>query len=297
MATHKSKTSDSFKPEVISKVLFTLKEKVDMTWKDLANKTGLDVSTITAIRNGFRRFTADAADKLARGFSLETFELYELLALESVEYEKNKWLQPYENYLHSGDSFHEFVNQVLDNLQNGDEYFIVSSQTPKEMQSSEALFVKGILKAVERGVKFWYIYPKMDLNQNGEGGMDNVSRWLLLWSDAINLDLKFKVWKEQLMARNAELTDKIKQGINGIGVQTQHEGFMFAPFIRYIIIKSLTLQSVSSDNPSERNFTYQSWTEISETHKYEELFVKLNSTATRVLADYCIDAVNREHLQ
>jgi len=181
-------------------------------------------------------------------------------------------------------------------LEDGDEYFIVSSQTPKEMQSSEALFVKGILKAVERGVKFWYIYPKMDLNQDSEGGMDNVSRWLLLWSDAINLDLKFKVWKEQLIARNSDLANRIKTCVNGIGVQTQHEGFMFAPFIRYIIIKSLELKPESEENtnPKERNYTYQSWTEISETHKYEELFVKLNSTATRVLADYCIDAVRKQ---
>lgn len=265
-----------------------------MTWKDLANKTGLDVSTITAIRNGFRRFTADAADKLAKGFGLETFELYELLALESVEYEKSKWLQPYENYLHSGDSFHEFVNQVLDNLEDGDEYFIVSSQTPKEMQSSEALFVKGILKAVGRGVKFWYIFPKMDLSKNDSEEMDSVLRWLLLWSDAMNQEMKFKLWKEQLIARNIDIADKIKTGINGIGVETQHEGFMFAPFIRYIIIKSLALKSEDHTSPTERNFTYQSWTEISETHKYEELFVKLNSSATRVLTDYCIDAVNKQ---
>lgn len=291
MATHKGKTASTFKPEVISKVLFFLKEKADITWKQLAEQAGIDVSTLTAVRNGFRRFTGEVAEKLASGFGISTAELYEMLALESIEYEKGKWLQPYENYLQSGESFHEFVNQVLDNLQAGDEYFIVSSQTPKEMQSSEALFVKGILNAVERGVKFWYIYPRMDLDES-QGEMDTVYRWLLLWSDAVNLQIRFKIWKEQLIARNKGLADQIREGINGIGIETHQEGFMFAPFIRYIIIKSVALNPDGGNGQAEPSYTYQSWIEVYDTQKQEELFVKLSNTATRVLTDYCLTAVN-----
>ena len=107
------------------------------------------------------------------------------------------------------------------------------------------------------------------------------------------LELRFKLWKHQLMARNKAIAGKIQEGINGIGIETHQEGFMFAPFIRYIIIKSLALKQEEADN-AESNYVYQSWIEIYETQKQEELFVQLSNTATRVLTDYCVSAINQE---
>jgi len=284
MLKERYSSNDDFTPSAIQKVLLELKEAYFIKWNELAKKSGIDNSTLSAVRNGTRRFPADIAKKIASGLDIDVSYIYESLAKNMIAEEKLQLFKQYHNHIRAGKDHTTFIQGNIQSLQSEDMYIVITSKTPSEFLSSEAELVRDLKEAIYKNVKVFYIFPSTEIEVLSKK-QDNIVNKIknpnvYLWTDIIDIELRFKIWKNQLLLENKDMADKLNDNLIGLSVDFFEHGFLFAPNIKFTLIKR------KNNNEENKQYTQQVWVEILDSASGETVNVRAGENTSTILTDF-----------
>ena len=229
------KHADTLIVKAAARLLEKFAREEGLSMIEIANKGGMTAPALSQIRHQKRNLTPDLGAKLAKSMNLtvEAFylELVRHILAEQEEVKKNE-----QEVFFAGSDYLDGISGIMNSLEEGDMYWLVSIETPIEFGSH--VLDEVLLGCVQKGCTINYVFPPLrydDLLKEGSAGQDQNVHILEEHGDA-ELDKRFNVWRQRFARRYPDHGDAIEQCF-----QCYHASFKgdvwFAPFVKYILIE------------------------------------------------------------
>lgn len=199
-------------------------------WAEFSKRAGVDASLISRIRNGDRGLNYKLLDQLSKGLDVPISKLFTdfCQCVDRIHDGEDVSFWQGESYVVA------LSDDVIAPLRDGDVYYFVTMSSPWEV--TEPKFEKKVVDAILRGVKFVYVVPDVV----GESPVLGMAEHLLRVG-GIGLPHVLNSWVKKISRQYSALDEKtqkqIERNVKICPVGASEKMFLFAPFLKYVIIK------------------------------------------------------------
>ena len=239
------KQMDAYIARAAARMLETFARKKNLTMADIASRGDISPPALSQIKHQRRKLTPDLGMKLAMSLDMKLESFYHELAWQALLLQEEEKRNNGEVYF-AGDDYFDGISALLNSLEEGDTYWIISIEKPIEFGINRLDDV--LLRCVEMGCIINYVFPPLkydDLLEKAIGDADN-SVFILEEHGDADLDKRFAVWKKRFNKRYPEKAEAIERCF-----ACYHAPFSgdvwFAPFVKYVLIER-TLGEMSGEN-------------------------------------------------
>ena len=229
------KQVDAYIARAAARMLEKFAAEKNLTMADVANRGGITPPALSQIKHQRRNLTPDLGAKLAKslGMNLQSFYLdLTRQALFLLEEEKRKD----GHVFFAGDDYHDGLSAMMNSLEKGDVYWLISIEKPIEFESN--LLDPVLLHCVDKGCAINYVFPPLkydDLLDEKVHDADE-SMFILEEHGDADLDKRFAVWMKRFILRHREKERAIRSSFHCFHAPIRGDVW-FAPFVKYVLIE------------------------------------------------------------
>jgi transcriptional regulator with XRE-family HTH domain len=235
---------DKYQSEAIAQILDEWREPSKLSLVEVAKKSGVDPTLISAVRGGYRSLRPDDVEKIAGVFGKETSSFYSEVALLAYE-RATAELRSSHRAIASAEEFREEIKAVF-SLAKGNKLIQITSEMPMNARDTSINYDQICLDALKDGTNLHFVFPSSPEVEASEKkrppkhAQEDVAKMaqVVFQMRSGHLHGQFNAWKESLAFQGRDQKIKENVHLHPVDVSQSFNLFFFSPAISHILVET-----------------------------------------------------------